>query len=141
MKFVTKRMVLAIHAIAVKLTGGAKHANPIREGQSLGFIEKIHGNEIFGQLIYPDLFHQAAAYLFHIIKGHVFHDGNKRAALATAVTFLAWNGQHFHDFKEDEVYRFVVGVAGGSNDPDRAIPAIAEWLKGLCAAKPSPLPK
>ena len=34
----------------------------------------------------------AAAYLFHWVKHHAFHDGNKRIAALTAAVFLEVNG-------------------------------------------------
>ena len=40
----------------------------------------------------PDVFALAAAYAFGVAKGHVFHDGNKRAAYVVAATFLDING-------------------------------------------------
>lgn len=39
-----------------------------------------------------DLFDIAAAYAFHIAQAQAFLDGNKRTALASAVTFLKING-------------------------------------------------
>jgi death-on-curing protein len=53
-----------------------------------------------------------AAYLFHICRNHPFLDGNKRTALACALTFL-----RFHDIRikalEDELFGLVIGVAIG----------------------------
>ena len=45
-----------------------------------------------GQYFHADLFEMAAAYLFHIAGNHPFVDGNKRVALAAALTFLKMNG-------------------------------------------------
>jgi death-on-curing protein len=39
-----------------------------------------------------DLFDIAAAYAFHIAESQGFLDGNKRTAIASAITFLAANG-------------------------------------------------
>ena len=41
---------------------------------------------------YDDIFDLAAAYAVYIVMGHVFGDGNKRTASATALTFLMMNG-------------------------------------------------
>jgi death-on-curing protein len=45
-----------------------------------------------GQYLHEDLSAMAAAYLFHLARNHPFLDGNKRAALASALTFLIANG-------------------------------------------------
>ncbi|MFC1745811.1 type II toxin-antitoxin system death-on-curing family toxin [Candidatus Riflebacteria bacterium] len=132
MKFINKRMLLVINRMCITITGGIQQqGNNIREGMNLGFVEKIHCNELFGQPIFPDIFHQAAAYMFYIIKNHVFTDGNKRTGLATAITFLYWNGILFKPFDEDMVFDFVINVAEGKNDPDEIVPLIAQWFKEL----------
>lgn len=128
-RFVSKRMVVVLNRMCVELSGGmgASRTN-LRPGASLGFVERIHANELFGERLYPDLFHQAAAYMFHVIKDHVFTDGNKRTGLAAAVTLLEWNGVRLGPFDEESAYAFVIDVAAGPNDPEGAIPRIAAWL-------------
>jgi death-on-curing protein len=54
----------------------------------------------------------AAAYLFHIAKNHPFLDGNKRAALATALAFIWLNGQRL-EATENDLTELVLGVAAG----------------------------
>lgn len=135
MKFLNKRMLLVINRMSIDLAGGSTNAaNNLRPGMTLSFVDQIFNNSIFGQPIYPDIFHQAAAYMFHIIKSHVFNDGNKRTGLAAAITFLGINGYIFAPFDEDSVFDFVIKIAAGPNDPDKVIVEIAEWLKGLSLA-------
>lgn len=131
-RFVNKRMLVVLNQVSIHMAGGSSMSKTnIREGQSLGFVEKIHINNIFGQAIYPDIFHQAAAYMFHIIKSHTFNDGNKRTGLLAAVAFLQWNKIELEPFDEDSVFEFVMDVAGGPNDPDSVIPTVAEWLRSM----------
>lgn len=132
MRFVTKRMVLVVNAAVIGLTGGTRATKTnLRVGQSLGFIDRIHQNMVFGESIYPDIFHQAAAYMFYVIKNHSFHDGNKRTGFAAAITFLQWNNLKFSPLDEDHVFDFVVNVAGGGGNPEEMVPKIATWLKSL----------
>ena len=129
-KFLNKRMILVINRMAVELSGGTALAgNNVRQGLSLGFVEQIHNNEVFGIAIYPDIFHQAAAYMFYIIKNHLFTDGNKRTGFATAITFLGINDVIFAPLNEGKVFDYVSGVASGENSPETIIPQIAQWLK------------
>jgi death-on-curing protein len=61
----------------------------------------------------PSLFMLAAAYAFGTAKGHVFHDGNKRAAYVVAVTFLEMNGIVCAPAQSD-IVGTMVAVADGS---------------------------
>lgn len=118
--------------MSIELAGGTcASGNNIRPGMNLGFVEQIFHNSVFGQSVYPDIFHQAGAYMFHIIKNHAFIDGNKRTGLAAAITFLGINGHVFSPLDEDSVFDFVVSVAAGENEPEKTIPRIAAWLKSL----------
>lgn len=67
---------------------------------------------VFGQLLHPTVFDQAAAYLFHIVKNHPFFDGNKRTGVACALTFLEIN-QIALNFDELEFEELVVKTAAG----------------------------
>jgi len=133
MRYVNKRLVLVINRLVTELTGGlAVESNPLRAGADLGFIDRVLENSVFGETIYPDIFHQAAAYMFYVIKNHVFHDGNKRTGLAAAILFLEWNRHVFAPLDEDAVFDFTMDVAAGLNDPAVRIPEIAARLRGLC---------
>lgn len=65
-----------------------------------------------GVYLHPSLAEMAAAYLYHIARNHPFLDGNKRAALATALAFVWLNDRHL-EAGEDELTDLVVGVAAG----------------------------
>lgn len=71
-----------------------------------------------------DLATLAAAYAFGIAKAHPFNDGNKRAAILSAVTFLVLNGQDL-DADEEEVVQVVTALAAGSLTE----PALATWIR------------
>lgn len=60
--------------------------------------------------LHPTVFDKAAAYAFYIAEAQAFVDGNKRVALASALTFLAING---HEFTEDQpvFYEAMISVA------------------------------
>jgi death-on-curing protein len=71
----------------------------------------------------PSLFELAAAYAFGIARGHVFHDGNKRTALAVALAFLRANGVAVAP-PQDEAVERTVAMAEGALDED----GFAAWL-------------
>ncbi len=68
-----------------------------------------------GSYLHDDLFEMAAAYLFHIASNHPFHDGNKRAAIMTALVFLRENG-HECTATNDELEAVTLTVARGEAD-------------------------
>ncbi len=127
-----KRLVLAVNRMCVHITGGlgASRSN-LRPGQSLGFVEGIYYNEVFGQRLYDDIYHQAAAYLFHIVKTHPFIDGNKRTGLCCALTLLEFNGIVVGPLDEDHVFDHVMEIAAGPNDAGKVVPETAAWLRAL----------
>jgi death-on-curing family protein len=132
MKYVSKRMIVVINRMVLELSGGAQPlGSNIRPGQNLGFVDTIYANVLFGKPVYPDIYYQAGAYMFYIIKDHVFLDGNKRTGLATAVTFLEWNEILFAHFHLSDVFDFVMSVAAGENTPGTVIPQIATWFREL----------
>ena len=99
--------------------------------KSLGFVDNICTNEVFGKKLYRSVYHQAAAYLYYISNRHIFHDGNKRTGLAVALTFLTWNGFTSGHLPEEDSYQFVVGIASSQDRSEMVINRIAAWLETL----------
>jgi len=57
-----------------------------------------------------NLFDIAAAYAFHIAESQAFVDGNKRTAVAAAISFLRLNGVRFPK-DEGSVYKAMIEIA------------------------------
>lgn len=111
-RFLSKRVVLAIHRDLVETFGGRVG---IRDEAALE--SALHQPQAtYGQeLLHPHLEDQAAAYLFHLCRAHPFVDGNKRVAFATADVFLRLNGYRL-TLSDDEAYRLTTSVARGETD-------------------------
>jgi death-on-curing protein len=73
---------------------------------------------------HTDLATLAAAYTFGIAKNHPFVDGNKRAALVAAYTFLAINGFEL-EAPEPEAVTVILGTADGSVPEED----LASWIR------------
>lgn len=87
--FLSTEDVLCIHEQVLEEAGGLAGV------RDLGLLTSavMTAQQTFGgQHLHEDLPAMAAAYLFHLAKNHAFLDGNKRVALATALTFLDANG-------------------------------------------------
>jgi len=108
--FVSKSMVLSIHARQIERFGGTPGVRD--EGlleSALAQPQATFG----GQFLHPTISEQAAAYLYHIAMNHPFIDGNKRTAFAVTDTFLRLNGCALN-LTDDKVYDLVMRVARGT---------------------------
>lgn len=128
-KWLTKRMVLAIHDEAVAMFGGTAG---IRDD---GLLESAM-NRPQNRFAYEGeatLFDLAASLCHGICKNHPFLDGNKRTGLLSAPAFLFLNGLAFEPREVDEVEN-MVAVATGTLDEA----GLAGWLREFSAPiKPS----
>jgi death on curing protein len=106
--FLTLDEVLALHEDQIQRYGGTPGIRDI------GLLESAVGSVAVtfdGRLLHETLSEMAAAILFGICRNHPFVDGNKRTAVAAALTFLELNGIEV-DADEDEFYDLVIGVTG-----------------------------
>ncbi len=65
--------------------------------------------------LHTDIFEMAGAYLFHIVRNHLFLDGNKRTGAVAAVVFLTMNRKTLNA-GEDSFEEIVRSVAEGKTD-------------------------
>ncbi len=125
-KWLTKEMVLAIHAEAVAEFGGSLGL------RDAGLLESAldRARNLFAYGDDPSLFEFAAAYCAGIVKNHPFIDGNKRTGLLAARAFLFRNGHLFEPDERDEVI-MIVALAAGEIDEV----ALAAWFAEFAAPK------
>ena len=100
---------LLIHADQVRRYGGS---HGVRDLGLLSSALAMPEASFGGAYLHTSLAEMAGACLFHIAQNHPFLDGNKRAALATALAFLWLNDQRL-EADEDELTELVIGVAAG----------------------------
>lgn len=112
--FLTFEDVIEIHDDQTNRYGGKKGIRD--ENMLLSAIAQPYA-AFGGQYLHKTMFDKAAAYLFHICQNHPFIDGNKRAAIAAALVFLAMNDCDI-DFKENELEKLVRSVAEGKTKKD-----------------------
>jgi death on curing protein len=108
-EFLTVDDVLAIHILQLEKFGGSAGV------RDLGLLESAVSQaraSFAGAYLHEDLFAMASAYLFSIVKNHPFVDGNKRAGLAAAMTFLDLNGIAI-DHSSALLYDATMAVAEG----------------------------
>jgi len=106
--FLTLDEVLALHEEQIRLFGGSSGLRDLGLLQSaMGSVEATFGGVFLHETIFV-----GAAYLYGICRNHPFLDGNKRTAVAAALTFLDVNEIEV-EANEDTFYDLVLGVAEG----------------------------
>ena len=110
MKYLTGKAIVRIHDIILKETGGRPGVLHSTRLLSLRVMPK---QKIFGQELYPSLFHKAAVYVREINQGHIFNDGNKRTSLAVLAEFLRRNKHDISHAQSHILEDFALAVAGG----------------------------
>ena len=115
--YLSTEQIIAIHRRHIIETGGA---DGIRDRAAL---ESAALRPQTGY--YADIIEMAAALIESLAVNHPFVDGNKRAAFASADTFLMMNGYRL-EIEPAETYRFVIELfeTGTFN-----FTAIERWLR------------
>lgn len=88
-RFLSVDDVLAIHENTIALDGGSPG---LRDPGLLESAVLMPQQQFGGRFLHEGLAAMAAAYLFHVAQNHASNDGNKRAAVLSALVFLQVNG-------------------------------------------------
>jgi len=127
-RFLSVVDVLRLHAIAIEDQGGDAS---VRDSAALESAVATPAQQFGGQYLHEDIPAMAAAYAFHICVNHPFLDGNKRAAAAAMIAFLAENGWSFYA-NADEAEQAFLALAAGSLEK----PAFTDWARKHMHEKP-----
>ncbi len=125
--FLTLDDLLALHADRIERYGGSLG---VRDAAGLSSALGMPSATFGGTFLHPTLPEMAAAYLFHVSQAHGFVDGNKRAALAAALAFLALNG-HELAADSDDLYEVCMAVAAGKASKADASVFFAKHVQAL----------
>lgn len=113
--YISLDVVLEIHERQLKEFGGA---TGIRNRSGLEAAVENPKATFDGVDLYPTIFLKAAAYAYHLAESQAFVDGNKRAALDVALTFLAINGFEIED-ERMELYDAMLAIADKTLSKER----------------------
>ena len=119
--FLSVEDVLFLHADTIGIDGGSPG---IRDHGLLDAAVAMPRQQFGGTFLHKDLASMAAAYLFHIAQNHPFVDGNKRAAVMAALSFL-----HINKIEKlpapQELEITTLQVAAGELRKD----ALTQWMR------------
>ena len=130
MIYLTREQIISINNDMILSFGGSYYEGNcnIKNDNSFGYILSAPDQEIFGVERYPSIFNKAAAYLFFIIKDHIFCDGNKRTGMVAALTFLDLNGI---EISRKVNWKRIVNYAEKIAGCKPSIEHISKWLKRI----------
>jgi death-on-curing protein len=131
MIYLTKEDIISINKDMISSFGGVYYEGVynIKNDNSFEFLLTAPNQELFGVERYPTIFDKAAAYLFYIIKDHIFCDGNKRTGMIAAFTFLDINGvgEISKKVERKRIVNYAERIAGCKP----SIENISCWLRGI----------
>lgn len=115
--FLSKDDVIWIHQREIETAGGSLE---IRDSSGLDACVDSPKTSFEGELLY-DVFEMAASYIVCITMRHPFLDGNKRTALACALTFLYINGITIHESYKTELADLVLAFLENQRDKEQIV--------------------
>ncbi|MEQ1654687.1 MAG: type II toxin-antitoxin system death-on-curing family toxin [Nitrospira sp.] len=119
--FLSVADVLLLHADTIDIDGGS---HGVRDHGLLDAAVAMPRQQFGGNYLHEDLAAMAAAYLFHLAQNHPFIDGNKRAAVMAALSFLLVNGVESLPAPQ-ELEITTLQVAAGELSKD----ALTQWMR------------
>lgn len=102
--FLSPEEILFIHQQEIQISGGEPN---IRDQEGVKACADAPKASFGGEYL-QDLFGMAASYVTCITMRHPFIDGNKRTALASALTFLYLNGYTVDESYDEELADLVL---------------------------------
>jgi len=119
--FLSVEDVLLLHTDTIDIDGGS---HGVRDHGLLDAAVAMPRQQFGGAYLHEDIAAMAAAYLFHIAQNHPFVDGNKRAAVMSALAFLSANGVPLVMAPSD-LETITLEVAAGEMAKDK----LTNWLR------------
>ncbi len=126
-QFLSLLEVLIIHENQINLYGGSLGI------RSEGLLEAALSQPeatYDGELLHPDIYSQASAYLYHLAQNHPFVDGNKRVATVCSLIFLEMNDYEL-DVVEELLYEIVMKVASSELSKDELTSFFRKYAKSI----------
>lgn len=126
--FLSVEDVLLLHVDTIDVDGGS---HGVRDHGLLDAAVAMPRQQFGGAYLHEGMAAMAAAYLFHIAQNHPFVDGNKRAAVMSALAFLSANGVELTMVPSD-LEAITLKVAAG----DMAKEKLTSWLRSQIGEHP-----
>lgn len=127
MRYLTAADIIKINVMVIGKYS-PKEPVGIADPNSLQMIVEQPKQEIFGKVLYPDIYCKAAIIWINLIKKHPFYNANKRTAVLALHMFLAMNGYQSSLSLHDGLEK-TVEIATFQGDLDELKTTIIHFLK------------
>lgn len=97
----------------------------LENSNSFEYLLSIVGESYFGQKRYKDIYEVASAYVYLIIKDHIFFDGCKRTGIHSSLLFLKKNGLELKQDTSKLISEFTIKI----EKKELSFDQIVEWFK------------
>ncbi|MCO4467078.1 Toxin Doc [Streptococcus infantarius subsp. infantarius] len=127
MKYLTAEDIIKINVMVIGKYSPNESVG-IANSNSLQMIIEQPKQEIFGKVLYPDIYSKAAIIWINFIKKHPFYNANKRTALLALHMFLAMNGYRSDITFEDGLAK-TIEIAIFQGDFEKLKENVIDFLK------------
>lgn len=125
--FLTLNDILYIHEQEIKISGGEPNIRDLEGIKACVEAPKAS----FGGEFLNDIFGMATTYITCLTMRHPFVDGNKRAALGSALTFLYLNGYSVEESYDEELADLVLNFITRKKSKEE----ISDFLKSASISR------
>lgn len=127
MKYLTAEDIIKINVMVIGKYSPNESVG-IANSNSLQMIIEQPKQEIFGKVLYPDIYSKAAIIWINLIKKQPFYNANKRTALLALHMFLAMNGYRSDITFEDGLAK-TIEIATFQGDFEKLKENVIDFLK------------
>ena len=127
-KYLSRKEIIELNLKLISHYGGVyfKGDTNIAKENPFSYLLHVVKATYFGKKLHLSPFDKASAYAYYIIKNHIFHDGNKRTGMASAILFLEKNGYRIlPNISPDVIENLALNIEKG----DISKVALARWFK------------
>lgn len=108
----------------------------VKDASALDMAINQPSQAVFGKELYPTIFDKASILAINLVKRHPFHNGNKRTALVSMITFLQLNG-YVTNFSQDEAVHFILTITTSKKEFNDLKEEVASYLQDSNRVRPN----
>ncbi|AUB52335.1 MULTISPECIES: type II toxin-antitoxin system death-on-curing family toxin [Enterococcus] len=126
MIYLTSKHIIKINAKVI-LAYSQGETIGIKDATALDMAINQPAQSVFGRDLYPTIFDKASILTINLATKHPFHNGNKRTAFVSMITFLQANG-YTTTFTQQEAVKFILDITTSKKEFDELKRTVSTYL-------------